>query len=39
MRTDTGGATLRLAERRVHATLPLSLRYATGYFTISYGLL
>lgn len=39
MQTDTGCAKLCLTDWKIQATLPVSLRYATGYFTISYGLL
>ena len=39
MQTDTGCAKLCLTDWKIQATLPVSLRYATGYFMISYGLL
>lgn len=39
MQTDTGCAKLCLTDWKIQATLPVSLRYATGYFMISHGLL
>lgn len=39
MRTETGCAKLCLTDWKIQATLPVSLRYATGYFMISHGLL
>lgn len=39
MQTDTDRAKLCLTDWKIQATLPVSLRYATGYFMISHGLL
>lgn len=39
MQTETDCAKLCLTDWKIQATLPVSLRYATGYFMISHGLL
>lgn len=39
MQTETGCAKLCLTDWKIQTTLPVSLRYATGYFMISHGLL